>query len=228
MNDAYAEYDKFSVATDCIVFGFDGTLKLLVFDRRVAPFKGALSLIGSFVSINENLEEAAKRVLKEITGLEDIYMEQLHTYGSVDRDPGGRCITIAQYALVRIEEQDKDLVEKHGAKWYDYQMLPPLVLDHDLLVADALSKLRERAKSKPIGFELLREKFTLPDLQNLYEAIYQNKLDTRNFRKKILSFGILKKLDEKDYANSKKGAFLYQFDEQRYKSLCQEGFNFDL
>ena len=168
--DWYASEKKLYVATDCIIFGFDdGILKLLVFERRVEPFKGTLSLIGSFVKPDESAGNAARRVLKEITGLDNIFMEELKTYSDVERDPGARCVSIAQYALIRIEESDKALVEKHGAIWYELNKLPKLVLDHDLMVEDALNRLREKAKFYPIGFELLPQKFAIPQLQKLYE-----------------------------------------------------------
>lgn len=223
------EKDKMYVATDCIIMGFDeGKLKLLVFKRKVEPFSGYWSLIGSLVRLDEDVSEAAKRVLKEITGLEHVFMEELHTYGSANRDPGYRCISIAHYALIRISDHDKELVERHGAYWYDIDEVPDLVLDHDQMVKDALARLKHMARYKPLGFELLPEKFTIPQLQRLYEAIYQTKLDTRNFRKKMLSLNVLIKLDEKDKSNSRRGAFLYKFDQRTYNELQESGFNFEV
>ena len=200
----------------------------MVFERRVEPFKGTLSLIGSFVKPDESAGNAARRVLKEITGLDNIFMEELKTYSDVERDPGARCVSIAQYALIRIEESDKALVEKHGAIWYELNKLPKLVLDHDLMVEDALNRLREKAKFYPIGFELLPQKFAIPQLQKLYESLYQKKLDPRNFRKKLLSLRLLIPLNEKDKSGSKKGAFLYKFNYKKYKKLEEKGFNFSL
>ncbi len=227
--DWYAPEKKLYVATDCIIFGFDnGILKLLVFQRHVEPFKGMLSLIGSFVKPNEAVNDAARRVLKDITGLDNIFMEELKTYSEVERDPGARCISIAQYALIRIEEYDKALVEEHGASWYEVEKLPKLVLDHDVMIKDALYKLQEKARFHPIGFELLPKKFTIPQLQKLYEAIFQKVFDTRNFRKKLLSLKLLIPLNEKDKSSSKKGAFLYKFDYKKYKRLEEKGFNFSL
>src|SRR5690606_17998586 len=144
----YSSKDKIYVATDCIIFGFDeGTLKLLLFKRRVEPLLGYWSLIGSFVRIDENVNEAAKRVLREITGLDHVFMEELRTYGAVDRDPGFRCISIGQYALIRINEYDKELVKNHGAHWYDIDAVPDLILDHNQVVQDALLRLRRKARS---------------------------------------------------------------------------------
>ncbi|UJH90762.1 NUDIX domain-containing protein [Antarcticibacterium sp. 1MA-6-2] len=227
--DYYANKDKMYVATDCIIFGFDdGNLKLLIFKRRVEPLKGVWSLIGSFVRIDEDIKDAAKRVLKEITGLENVFMEELRAYGAAQRDPGYRCISIGQYALIRINDYDKELVEKHGAHWYDIDEVPELVLDHDKMVEDALLRIRRKARYKPIGFELLPEKFTIPQLQQLYEAIYRTRLDSRNFRKKVLSLNVLIKLDEKDKSSSRRGAFLYKFDHKNYTKLQESGYNFEI
>ncbi|XHP73027.1 hypothetical protein KCTC52924_00766 [Arenibacter antarcticus] len=217
------------MATDCIVFGFDeGVLKILVFKRRIEPFKGEWSLIGNFVEEEESVTEAARRVLYQFTGLENIFLKELKVYSDVKRDSGARCISIAQYALIRIHDYDKGQVEGHGAKWFAMNELPGLVLDHNNMISDALDHLRQKATRKPIGFELLPEKFTIPQLQILYESIFQKKLDDRNFRKKVLSFDLLIKLDEKDKSTSKKGAFLYRFDYRKYKKLEKSGFNFVL
>ena len=192
------------------------------------PHKGEWSLIGSFVDLDEDVDAAARRVLKEITGLERVFFEQVKTYGKKDRDPGYRCISIAQYALLRIDRYDKELVDRHGAFWYRIQDLPDLVLDHRTMVEDALQTLRRKARYQPIGFELLPEKFTIPQLQSLYEAIYQRELDPRNFRKKVLSLGVLKKWDEKDRNSSKRGAYLYSFERNNYDRLLHSGYNFEI
>ncbi|PKD16646.1 DNA mismatch repair protein MutT [Salegentibacter salinarum] len=227
--DFYIQEDKMYVATDCVIFGFDeGNLKLLIFKRRVKPLMGTWSLIGSFVKLDEDVKEAAKRVLKEITGLENVFMEELKTYGTTFRDPGYRTISIAQYALIRIGEYDKELVERHGAHWYDIEDVPDLVLEHNQMVKDALVRIRRKARYKPIGFELLPEKFTIPQLQRLYEAVYHKEIDARNFRKKVLSLNVLVKLDEKDMSTSRRGAFLYKFDRKKYLKLQESGFNFEI
>ncbi|WP_109300174.1 NUDIX domain-containing protein [Aquimarina sp. AU474] len=226
-NKWYRGRERLFVAVDCVIFGFDqGVLKLLVFKRAVEPLKGEWSLIGSFIQEEENANEAAKRVLKEITGLDDIFMEELKTYSKVDRDPGARCVSISQYALIKIEEYDKELVEQHGAFWFAVDSLPSLVLDHNQMVVDALEHLRHKVQFYPIGFELLPHRFTIPQLQSLYEEIFQKKLDTRNFRKKFFSLDLLNKTTEKDKSSSKKGAYLYQFDLKKYNTLQQSGFNF--
>lgn len=225
----YDHNDKFYVAVDCIILGFDNEkLKLLVFNRKISPFKGSLSLIGSFVKIGETLPDAAKRILKEFTGLENVYMRELNTYSSIERDPGYRCISVAQYALIRINNDNRTIVKENGAQWIDVNSIPSLVLDHNKMIVDALKRIEKNAKYKPIGFELLPEKFTLPQLQKLYEAIYRRKLDPRNFRKKILSYNILTKLEEKDRTGSKKGAFLYKFDYDKYQKLQELGYHFEI
>ena len=227
--DLYQVKEKMYVATDCIIFGFhEGKLKLLVFKRRVEPLKGESSLIGSFVRLDEDLDIAGRRVLKDATGLENVFMQQLKSYGKKDRDPGYRCISIAQYALIRIDEYDEKLVEEHGARWYEIGQLPNLILDHNEMVQDAMQQLKHNARYKPIGFELLPQKFTIPQLQALYEAIYQRELDARNFRKKVLSLNVLEKLDEKDKTTSKRGAFLYKFDYENYQKLLKSGYNFEI
>lgn len=225
----YESAPKILVAVDCIIFGFDGgILKVLVFKRKVEPFSGSWSLIGSFVAEIESAEEAAKRVLFEITGLKKIFMEELKTYSSVTRDPGARCISIGQYALISLSKKNKKLTETHGAEWLPMSDLPELVLDHQQMVADALERLRNKARFYPIGLELLPKKFTIPQLQALYEELFQTPFDTRNFRKKLLSLQMLIPLEEKDKRSSKKGAFLYEFDYDKYNSLKNKGFNFSL
>ncbi len=229
ITDLYKVKEKMYVATDCIIFGFDsGKLKLLVFKRKVAPLQGEWSLPGSFVQLDEDLSEAGRRVLKETTGLENVFMDQLKTYGKKDRDPGYRCISVTQYALIRIDESDEKLVEEYGAHWYEINHLPLLILDHNEMVHDALMQLKQNARYKPIGFKLLPQKFTIPQLQKLYEAIYQRELDDRNFRKKVLSLNVLEKLDEKDKSGSKRGAFLHKFNSNNYQKLLKSGYNFEI
>ena len=227
--DLYQVKEKMYVATDCIIFGFDeGKLKLLLFKRKLEPLKGGWSLIGSFVRLDEDIEVAGKRVLKETTGLEKVFMQQLKTYAKIDRDPGYRCISVAQYALIRIDDQDKELAAEHEAYWFEVSELPELIIDHHEMVQDALEQLRFNARYGPIGFELLPEKFTLPQLQSLFEVIYQRELDSRNFRKKVLSLKVLEKLDEKDRSGSKRGAFLYKFQHENYENMQRSGYHFEI
>lgn len=217
------------VAVDCVILGFDREeLKLLLFKRKIEPFKGEWSVIGSFVRPEESVGTAAGRVLEEHTGLQEIFMEPLACYGDIDRDPGARVISQAYFALIRLGEEEIQMVETHQARWFNLHSIPSLILDHNQMVADSLAALRNKARHRPIGFELLPEKFTIPQLKKLYDAIYQQEFDRRNFRKKILSMGILEKLEEKDKSSSKKGAFLYRFDQLRYREMVEKGIDFVL
>jgi ADP-ribose pyrophosphatase YjhB (NUDIX family) len=229
MQNYYKDHDKFYVAIDCIIFGFDqGQLKLLILKRDFEPAKGEYSLIGGFVNMDESTDDAAIRILQKLTGLTDIYMEQLQAFGEVDRDPGMRTVSVGYFAIVQIKDIDPDHVENNGAVWCPLEDCPHLIFDHDSMVDKAMRRLRRRAANQPIGFELLPRKFTLPQLQKLYEAIYQTKFDNRNFRKKALDMNILRKLDEKDKSTSKKGAYLYKFDKKKYDKLVRDGFLFNL
>jgi len=225
----YQDADRQLIAVDCIIFGFDDAeLKLLLLKRNFEPAKGKWSLQGGFLKDSEGIDEAAARVLRELTGLHDVYLEQLYTYGSLDRDPGERVVSVAYYALIKIAENDQDLVKENGAYWCPLSDIPELIFDHNEMVQKALRRLRRKAKIQPIGFELLPEEFTLPQLQSLYEAIYHKELDKRNFRKKILGMELLDKLDEKDKSSSKKGAYLYRFNREKYDELLAKGFYFSL
>ena len=225
----YEGKDRILLAVDCIIFGFDESkIKLLVFQRKVAPEAGRWSLLGRFVGMDESVIDAASRVVEESTGLKDIFLEELSTYGQVERDPGARVVSIAHYALIRIDNQNLTSVEAYNAKWFDFEALPDLIFDHQQMVLDAMEKLRRKVRYRPIGFELLPKKFTIPQLKALYEAILQKPLDRRNFRKKILSMEILEKLSEKDKSNSRKGAYLYQFNQENYEALLKSGINFEL
>jgi ADP-ribose pyrophosphatase YjhB (NUDIX family) len=229
MDRYYKEYDHHLVALDCIIFGFDeGKLKLLLLKRKFEPAKGEWSLMGGFLGKSESLDDAACRILNQLTGLSNIYMKQLSAFGDVDRDPGARTISVAYYALIKINENDRLLAEAHGAEWISINKLPVLIFDHSKMVEKALEALRRRTSREPIGFELLPDKFTLPQLQSLYESICGEQLDKRNFRKQILVTGLLVKLDEKDKESSKKGAFLYKFDHIKYNSYVEKGFLFQL
>ena len=180
--------------------------------------------MGGFVRRNESVDNAAKRFLDQLTGLYDIYMEQLHCFGEVERDPGGRVVSIAYYALIKIDDYSHELMEEHQAQWFTMDEIPPLVFDHRNMLEMARERLRQKVANYPIGFALLPHKFTLPQLQALYEAIYETELDKRNFTRKILSFEILQKLNEKEKESSRKGAYLYVFDSQKYKKLEKDGF----
>lgn len=227
----YSKYSRHLVAVDCIIFGYDiqeKEIKLLLVKRSFDPAKGKWSLAGGFVEQNESLDIAASRVLHNLTGLKNVFMNQLYTYGDIDRDPGARVISVSYGALIKIKDIDYKLSKKSGAHWQSMTKLPELIFDHQNMVERALSDLRKQVKIKPVGFELLPEKFTLVQLLDLYEAIYQKNIDKRNFRKKILSMNILEKLEEKEKETSKKGAYYYRFIRERYKKLVQNGFYFNL
>lgn len=226
MLDQYKDHDRILVALDCIIFGFDRSgLKLLLIKRDFEPEKGKWSLMGGFLDRDESLDEAADRVLHKLTGLENVYLEQLYGFGEVDRDPVERTISIAYYALINIREHDKELMDKYSARWFPINDLPDLIFDHKEMVQAAKSRLKYRASHEPVGFELLPEKFTMPELQILYEGIYETQLDKRNFRRRILSMDILTKTDEKQKKYSKKGAYLYKFNEDKYEDKVDNGEN---
>jgi ADP-ribose pyrophosphatase YjhB (NUDIX family) len=224
----YSQQNKHFVAVDCIILGFDQEkINILLHKRKFEPYLGGWSLFGGFLREGENLDAAAGRILLLLTGFSGVYLEQLYTYGNVDRDKE-RVISVAYFALVNKEQYSSLEGGDYDAVWIPLENLPELVLDHNVMVNKAIRRLRRKAASEPIGFELLPDKFTLPGLQKLYEAIYGEDFDKRNFRKKILSMGVLKKLDEKDKSASRKGAFLYRFDKLKYDELISRGMEFEL
>jgi len=227
----YSEYPKHLVAVDCIIFGYDileKEIKLLLIKRDFEPAKGSWSLAGGFVKEKESLDEAASRILHNLTGLIDVYLEQSYVFGRINRDPGARVISISYSALIKIKDLDNELKKLHGAHWQSISRLPNLIFDHREMVRKALKELKMKVKVNPLGFELLPNKFTLVQLQDLYEAIYQRNIDKRNFRKKILSMNILEKLDEKEKETSKKGAYYYRFNREMYEQHKNLGFYFNL
>lgn len=231
MTHLYSGHPSHYLAVDCIIFGYDISdkeLKLLLIKRSFEPALGQWSLAGGFVQEGESLDDAACRVLCSLTGLSDLYMEQLYTYGEIARDPGARVISTAYFALIGIHELDPEIRRKNGAHWRSMTDLPKLIFDHRMMVDRALNDLVKTVRVRPVGFELLPEKFTLVQLQNLYEAIYQRQVDKRNFRKKILSMNLLEKLEEKERETSKKGAWYYRFNEEKYRELAMNGFFFNL
>lgn len=219
----YSEQDTFFVAVDCIILGFDeGEIRLLVHNREMEPAIGGMSLVGGFVKRSESVNEAATRILRSLTGLEDIFMEQVGVYGELDRDPGERVISCAYYALIDLSSHDNSLLQQRNAYWVNIAHTSELIFDHAQMLNDALNILRRKAAFQPIGFNLLPDKFTLTHLQTLYEAIYNQQLDKRNFRKRMLGFDFLEKLDEIDKSSSKKGAFYYQFRKDKIHLLNAE------
>ena len=229
MKKYYADNYFVYVAIDCIIFGFDNSsLNVLLVKRKVTPMKGAWSLMGGFIHEGESLDDAAGRILFSCTGLRDLYLEQLYCYGEVNRDPAARVISVSYYALIKTEDYKEELGLRYGAKWFEFAKKPALIFDHDIMIDKALRRLRRKSRSQPIGFELLPEKFTIPQIQKLYEAIHQIQLDKRNFRKRILAMNFLEKLQEKEKGASRKGAFLYRFDIDKYEEAINSGFLFEI
>lgn len=225
----YREQEKFYVSVDCIILGFkEGKLYLLISKRKFEPLEGQDTLMGGFLRSDESLSDTVSRVVYEYTGIENVYMEQVGTYGDIGRDIGERVVSITYYALIDLELFDEELCKRHNARWEDVQEVGELVFDHNEMLTDTLEILRKKAATQPIGFNLLPEKFTLPQLQSLYEAIYQTTLDKRNFRKKILEMDVLEKQEDKDKSSSRKGAFYYKFNTEKYNQLLNKGYYFSL
>lgn len=229
MLNSYSKEDKVLLAVDCIIFGFDKEeLKILLIKRDFEPEKGKWSLMGGFLQRAETLDDAANRILQTLTGINNIYMEQLYGFSKVDRDPVERTISVAYFALINIEDHNEGLIEKYSARWFNVKEAPELIFDHNAMVSHAIRRLQYRTSNKPIGFELLPEKFTMRQLQKLYEAILNEKLDKRNFINKINNLDILIKLNEKDMSSSRKGSFLYEFDKEKYDKKVEDGFTFKI
>lgn len=223
-------YQRAGLATDCVIFGFDGgELKLLLAEREKEPFKNKWALPGGFIFIDETTEDCAKRILLEKTGIKNVFIEQLYTFSDLNRDPRERIISVAYYALVNKYQYEliagRDTIK---AEWFELSKLPKLAFDHSKIVKMAIQRLKGKVSYQPIGFELLEEKFTLTQLQALYESILEIAIDKRNFRKKILGMGLLKALDEKEKNVAHKAARFYSFDNKAYKELTQKGFHFEL
>lgn len=223
----YPHATRILVAIDCIILGFDGEeIKLLLIKRDFEPEKGKWSLMGGFVHQDEDLEAGAERILYHLTGLKNIYVEQIMTAGKINRDPVERTISVIFFALINIHDQDQEAVKAHNAAWWSLKGKPALIFDHDEMVAKALEYLRYKAALHPLGFELLPHQFTIPQLQKLYEAIYDMKLDRRNFSRKILSTKLLIDTGQKDPLSSTKKASLFRLDEDRYKNKFSSFWHF--
>lgn len=221
------KYPHPSVTTDCVIFGFDGVkLKVLLIERGLEPFKGRWAFPGGFIKMDESAEEGALRELQEETGLTGAYIKQFHAFTDPNRDPRERVITIAYYALVRIQDV-KGGDDAAKAQWFDLDEVPALAFDHDRILRQAMQELRKQIHFEPIGFELLPEKFTMSALQHLYEAILAVKFDRRNFSKKILHLGLLDQLEEKAKGNQAKDAFLYTFNADMYREMKQKSFRLE-
>lgn len=224
------DYERPALATDCAIFGFDGgELKLLLIERENEPFKNKWALPGGFVFMDETTETSAKRILLEKAGLKNVFIEQLYTFSEVDRDPRERIVSVSYFALVNKHQFEliagRDTVK---AEWFELSKLPKLAFDHSKIVKMAIQRLKGKVSYQPIGFELLEEKFTLSQLQTVYESILETAIDKRNFRKKILGMGLLTALEEKEKNVAHKAARYYKFDNKAYKEFTQKGFHFQL
>ncbi|WP_163866025.1 NUDIX hydrolase [Myxococcus eversor] len=224
------EYPRPSLTVDCVVFGLDDDdLKVLLIQRGVEPFEGRWALPGGFVKMDESLEAAARRELEEESGLRPGHLEQLFTFGEPDRDPRGRVITVAYFALVKLSAHSlRAATDAREAAWFSVWDTPKLAFDHADILNTALQRLKGKVRYQPIGFELLPPKFTLTQLQRLYEVVLERELDKRNFRKKILAMDLLEELDEVEQDVSHRAARLYRFDHKKYRQLEKAGFNFEL
>ncbi len=223
---------KSAFSVDNVIFGFDeGDLKVLLIKRGTDPFKGLWALPGDLVYPNEDLDAAAYRVLEELTGIQNVYLEQVHTFGAVNRHPLGRVITIAYYSLVKISDFTTRAASfAENVEWHivDKAMRSQLAFDHNIILESCFNALTHRVRIRPIGFELLPPKFTLTELQHLYEALLREELDKRNFRKKILSMSLLNDLDELQEGVPHRPAKLYRFNKERYQQLEAQGFSFEV
>ncbi|KAA1262127.1 Bifunctional NMN adenylyltransferase/Nudix hydrolase [Rubripirellula obstinata] len=223
-------YPRPALTVDIVVFGLDAEdLQVLLIERDGKPFRGQWALPGGFVDVGESPDDAARRELEEETGLSEIFLEQLYTFGNPGRDPREHVVTIAHYALVNLNEHDvKASSDARNAAWFSINDLPKLAFDHSEILKVALDRLRAKVRYQPIGFELLPKKFTLRQLQHLYELILDRELDKRNFRKKVLATEIVKETNqfEKDVAH--RAARLYRFDQRKYDRMTKQGFNFEV
>lgn len=224
--------ERHFVTVDCVVFGLDAVkadLRVLLIRRAIPPFKGGWALPGGFVLEGESLEEAARRELREETGLERVFLEQLYTFGEPGRDPRGRVVSVAYYALVNLNEHPpKASSDAEGAAWTPVKALPKLAFDHADMLQTALARLKGKLTYEPVGFELLPRKFTLSQLQRLYESVLERPLDKRNFRKKLLGMDLLVDTAEIEKGVAHRAARLYRFDEDKYRQLKKKGFLFEL
>jgi 8-oxo-dGTP diphosphatase len=224
------KYPRPALTVDCVVFAVDDdALKVLLIERAQPPFRGSWALPGGFVEMDETLEEAARRELHEETGLADVFLEQLFTFGEPDRDPRERVVSVAYYALVKRSEHSAHAAsDAKETAWFAVSKLPTLAFDHSRIVALGLERVRNKVRYEPIGFELLPKKFTLSQLQALYELVLERPLDKRNFRKRVLAMELLIETDEMQRDVAHRAARLYRFDERKYRKLKKSGFNFEL
>ena len=224
------KYPHPAVTVDGVVFGYDAAdLKVLLIQRGGVPFRGKWALPGGFVNMDEGLETAARRELEEETGMTELYLEQLFTFGEPKRDPRERVISVAYYALVKLADHKvRAASDARNVAWFPVAKLPELAFDHDDILEVAVNRLKAKIRYEPVGFELLPKKFPLSELQHLYETLLDQPLDKRNFRKKILGMGLLADTGETQQDVAHRAARLYRFDEVAYRRFKKAGFNFEL
>ena len=226
------EFERPGLAVDCVIFGLDldeENLKVMLIERDLAPFAGMWAIPGGFVRPSETLGQAAERELREETGIADVFLEQLYTFGDPGRDPRGWIVSVAYYALVSPEKHEiVATTDARQARWFPVTALPRLAFDHDHILRAALERVRGKLTYAPIGFELLPDKFTVKQLQKLYEIVLGERLDNRNFRKKIFSMDVLRELDEMQKGVPHRAARLYKFDERKYRQMLKRGLNFEI
>jgi 8-oxo-dGTP diphosphatase len=226
------EYERPGLTVDCVIFGLDlleERLEVMLIERDLEPFAGMWAIPGGFVRRGETLESAAMRELQEETGITDVFLEQLYTFGEPGRDPRGWVVSVAYYALVSPEKHPLHAAtDAREARWFPVDSLPSLAFDHARILQTALLRIRGKLSYAPIGFELLPQKFTIKQLQKLYEIVLGTKLDNRNFRKKIFGMDVLRELDEMQKGVPHRAARLYKFDERKYRQLIKRGLNFEL
>ena len=226
-----SENNRIGISVDCSIFSLqEKKLHVLLSKRKVLKDQFEWSLPGDFLKREENLRVAAKRILEEMGGIKDVYTEQVKTFGDIDRYPIERVVTVSYYALINPEEYQQ--LSYHSSveetKWFPVRELPVLTLDHQKILETSVNTLKKRIRVEPIGIKLLPKKFTLTQLQHLYEGILELPLDVRNFRKKILKLDFLEKLDEKEENVAHRRANYYSFDENKYNDLLKKGFYFDI
>ena len=224
------EYPRGALTVDCVVFGLDDVeLKVMLIQRGQEPYLGMWALPGGFVHVAETLDEAARRELEEETGLHQVFLEQLYTFGEVYRDPRERVVSVAYYALVKLSDHRvQAATDAREAAWFGVHDVPSLAFDHAGILQMGLERLRGKLRYQPIGFELLPKKFTLSQIQHLYELVLERELDKRNFRKRVLATDLLIETDEVQQDVAHRAARLYRFDERKYRRLAKAGFNFEL
>lgn len=224
------EFPRGVLTVDCVVFGLDDDeLKVMLIQRDLAPFQGEWALPGGFVRLDETLDDAAKRELQEETGLQNVFLEQLYSFGAVQRDPRERVVSVAYFALVNLADHKvQAATDARDAGWFAVHDVPTLAFDHNEILQIAFNRLKGKLRYQPVGFELLPSKFTLSQLQHLYELVLERDLDKRNFRKRVLAMELLIETDEVQQDVAHRAARLYRFDEKKYRRLVKAEFNFEL